>query len=184
MFVFYTSGGGARGAVFSIGVSLGLMVINKVPPNVLAVTAVVVAVLATLVWREAFATAWSRLLRFIQSEGEARPGTSTHLDAVLARLRTMPTEKWKPAKELSIRDLRQRVRSTENFLERSELEKAYAEAFNDVCPICAEAWAPGDVYRRLERCGHHFHIECIDRWAMTSADKGRTPLCPLCKSTF
>lgn len=188
MFVLYYGGGGARGALFSIGLSLGLFIINVVPWYILMAAGLVVALLSRFVFRDSFQQLWPWLLRLIRRGGEAVAGDAdpSHFDAVLSRLRTMPTEKWKPVKELTIHELRQRLirHGKDNFIERSELESAYSELCDDVCPICAESWVYGDILRRLKICGHVFHIECIDRWAMTSADRGRTPLCPLCKSRF
>ena len=42
--------------------------------------------------------------------------------------------------------------------------------------------ASDDVYRVLPRCGHCFHVECIDRWALLSAGRGKRPTCPLCNA--
>lgn len=179
MFVFYYGGGGARGAIFSLGLSLGLCVINLVPVYLLFSLAALAFSIGGFFYRERVGQVYrewiSRLWRRQQP---------SHFDEVLGRLRTMQTEKWRPAKDLTVSELRSRIRSKATFLERSELENAYRDAIEDMCPICAEAWSLGDVYRRLERCGHCFHIECIDKWAMTSAYKGRTPLCPLCKASF
>lgn len=181
---FYYGGGGARGAFLSIGLSLGLMVINVIPSYILLAGVLVAGTLGTFVYRNFCQRQWQRLLRFLRNDGTG-PVDPSHFHAVLGRLREMPTEKWQPAADLSIRELRQRLRGRDrNVLERKDLERAYTEAYDDVCAICAEPWAAGDVLRRLKPCDHHFHIECIDRWAMTSADKGRTPLCPLCKAKF
>lgn len=181
MFVFYYGGGGARGAIFSLGLSLGLCVINFVPFSLLASFAVLALSVGGFLYRDQVRQAYRESMFTQRSWWRPQP---SHFDEVLGRLRTMHTENWRPAKDLTISELRSRVRSKASFVERSELEKAYREAIDDLCPICAEGWDLGDVYRRLERCGHCFHVECIDKWAITSADKGRTPLCPLCKASF
>lgn len=43
-------------------------------------------------------------------------------------------------------------------------------------PCCA-----GDVLRLLG-CGHRFHLECIDRWLLSSTDYSRPPACPMCNA--
>lgn len=33
---------------------------------------------------------------------------------------------------------------------------------------------------RVLRCGHRYHLECIDRWLLSSTDYSRPPACPVC----
>mmetsp|Transcript_30770 Transcript_30770/g.73271 ORF Transcript_30770/g.73271 Transcript_30770/m.73271 type:complete len:279 (-) Transcript_30770:258-1094(-) len=49
------------------------------------------------------------------------------------------------------------------------------------CNICLESYESGDLLRRL-RCGHKFHIECVDKWALSSLDYSREPSCPACNT--
>ena len=51
----------------------------------------------------------------------------------------------------------------------------------DFCQ-CYEEYTDGEPLRLL-RCGHYFHIECIDRWLLT-ATKRRAPACPLCNRSL
>lgn len=39
----------------------------------------------------------------------------------------------------------------------------------------------GEVLRVL-RCGHRFHVECVDKWFLSAADYTREPACPLCNA--
>ena len=39
----------------------------------------------------------------------------------------------------------------------------------------------GDVLRVL-RCRHRFHLECVDRWLLSSTDYSRPPACPMCNT--
>ena len=39
----------------------------------------------------------------------------------------------------------------------------------------------GDVLRVL-RCRHRFHLECVDRWLLSSQDYSRPPACPMCNT--
>ncbi|VVA99004.1 unnamed protein product [Arabis nemorensis] len=43
------------------------------------------------------------------------------------------------------------------------------------CPICLQDWEEGEVRRKLERCGHTFHMNCIDEWLL------RQETCPMCR---
>ncbi|KAJ8603716.1 hypothetical protein CTAYLR_000208 [Chrysophaeum taylorii] len=169
MFVwFYYDGGGGRSTLLSIGITLGMVVLNYVlnqAPLTLRDYAPLATVSGVVVGAGALATMsshdgglWRRVRRFFGSSDAATPA---RFDAVLDKLRTMPMEKWKPAKDLSVHELRRRLRSGrgDHFLERHELEKAYDDSFEDVCAICAEPWVAGDVYRRLDRCGHCFHVD-------------------------
>ena len=49
------------------------------------------------------------------------------------------------------------------------------------CSICCEDYASGEVVRRL-RCAHKFHLECIDRWFLSSTDYSRPVACPVCNA--
>ncbi|XP_013584475.1 PREDICTED: NEP1-interacting protein-like 2 isoform X1 [Brassica oleracea var. oleracea] len=43
------------------------------------------------------------------------------------------------------------------------------------CSICLQDWEEGQVGRKLERCGHTFHMKCIDEWFL------RQVSCPICR---
>ena len=48
------------------------------------------------------------------------------------------------------------------------------------CVICSDEYMEGDMLARLE-CEHTFHQQCIDLWAATQTESGRTPGCPCCR---
>lgn len=55
---------------------------------------------------------------------------------------------------------------------------------NDVCSICQEEYVSKQLIRVLPRCGHRYHVECVDQWFLTSnRAKQRQALCPLCKAS-
>jgi len=45
------------------------------------------------------------------------------------------------------------------------------------CVICITELAAGETARVLPRCGHEFHVDCIDMWLNTHS----TATCPLCR---
>ena len=81
-------------------------------------------------------------------------------------------------------------RSTQQvFVERPELVAAVQACrnYNDYCCICSVEYQTGDPLRVLPKCRHEFHMECLDKWAYSFADKQqqrREPTCPLCKGTL
>lgn len=51
----------------------------------------------------------------------------------------------------------------------------------DSCSICLDSYESGSVLRRLG-CGHKFHLECVDKWALSALDYSREPACPACNA--
>ncbi|KAF8650521.1 hypothetical protein HU200_063893 [Digitaria exilis] len=51
-----------------------------------------------------------------------------------------------------------------------------AAAVGGDCAVCLEAFEPGDRCRRLPRCEHSFHAECVDSWLRKSS------ACPVCRA--
>ncbi|CAK9136520.1 unnamed protein product [Ilex paraguariensis] len=44
------------------------------------------------------------------------------------------------------------------------------------CSICLHDVAGGESYRKLPKCHHCFHVDCIDAWFQSNST------CPLCRS--
>nr|CAB3500879.1 unnamed protein product [Digitaria exilis] len=44
------------------------------------------------------------------------------------------------------------------------------------CAVCLEEVRDGERWRLLPRCGHRFHVECIDRWFRAHST------CPICRA--
>ncbi|KAE9460980.1 hypothetical protein C3L33_07107, partial [Rhododendron williamsianum] len=45
------------------------------------------------------------------------------------------------------------------------------------CVICLTAFEGGEIGRKLGKCGHGFHVDCIDMWL------GSHPSCPTCRAS-
>lgn len=45
------------------------------------------------------------------------------------------------------------------------------------CAVCLEEFEEGEQGRTLPKCGHHFHLECIDMWLHSHST------CPLCRTS-
>ncbi|XP_020234887.1 RING-H2 finger protein ATL63 [Cajanus cajan] len=46
------------------------------------------------------------------------------------------------------------------------------------CVICLSAFEGGEVGRCLPKCGHGFHVECIDMWLSSHSN------CPICRASI
>ncbi|KAG4989306.1 hypothetical protein AAZX31_11G194600 [Glycine max] len=46
------------------------------------------------------------------------------------------------------------------------------------CVICLSAFKNGEVGRCLPKCGHGFHVECIDMWLSSHSN------CPICRTSI
>ncbi|MED6123643.1 hypothetical protein PIB30_051054, partial [Stylosanthes scabra] len=60
----------------------------------------------------------------------------------------------------------QKQKKTEQEEETEELE----------CVICLSGFEEGEVGRTLPKCGHAFHVECIDMWLSSHCN------CPICRA--
>ncbi|PNT71054.1 RING-H2 finger protein ATL74 [Brachypodium distachyon] len=49
-------------------------------------------------------------------------------------------------------------------------------AIDDVCAICLAEFVDGEKVRVLPRCGHGYHVPCVDAWLVSHGS------CPTCRS--
>ncbi|KAG0586440.1 hypothetical protein KC19_2G090700 [Ceratodon purpureus] len=45
------------------------------------------------------------------------------------------------------------------------------------CAVCLEDFESGEKGRTLPKCGHHFHLDCVDMWLYSHST------CPLCRAS-
>ncbi|KAL9687908.1 hypothetical protein QQ045_032317 [Rhodiola kirilowii] len=57
-----------------------------------------------------------------------------------------------------------------------EAEKRSSLSEVEECAICLSGLEDGEMGRRLQSCGHAFHVECIDMWLCSHFS------CPICRS--
>jgi hypothetical protein len=130
------------------------------------------------------------------------------LAKIVAKIRELPLEEFVPndpeayskLKISQLKGMLQNRGDTASYLERNEMVSCLMKQrkYDDSCCICYE-----DYYchpttneqqqqdqelvmflRILPRCGHEFHLECLDQWAYTFERKAEAPCCPLCKTEF
>ncbi|KAE9615138.1 putative transcription factor C2H2 family [Lupinus albus] len=53
-----------------------------------------------------------------------------------------------------------------------------AESEELECVICLSGFEEGEIGRSLSKCGHTFHLECIDMWLSSHCN------CPICRATI
>ncbi|KAL6778797.1 hypothetical protein ACKKBF_B04605 [Auxenochlorella protothecoides x Auxenochlorella symbiontica] len=116
-----------------------------------------------------------------------------HFAAVSRAVLGLPTEVFHsaeqlarlPAGELKALLRRARIDPGPGAQEKAALVAALldrADTSSQQCSICCDDYVPGDVLRALPRCQHKFHLECVDRWFLSSAEGNRKPVCPMCNT--
>ncbi|KAL4440345.1 hypothetical protein ABPG75_003346 [Micractinium tetrahymenae] len=116
---------------------------------------------------------------------------SERIERVANLMQALPLEVYRSREELERmpvaelkRLLEKRGGTCRDCLEKGELVQALLASGNSsasTCTVCCEDYAAGDVLRLLH-CGHRFHLECIDRWLLSSTDYSRPPACPICNA--
>ena len=67
------------------------------------------------------------------------------------------------------------VRPTDEQIAASTTVGNLASDQEQSCAICQDVLRPEQQGRKVNRCGHWFHLDCIDTWFETN------PRCPLCR---
>lgn len=126
------------------------------------------------------------------------------LNNVLEKIRVLPIEDFQSRSHLQkcgVRELKQKLRDLKvpqkkfaTCVEKRELVNLVMEVTSDgigstgtSCSICIDDYEQDDVLRVFP-CGHKFHLDCADRWAISSQTNGNSSAnpnaykfkCPLC----
>jgi len=65
---------------------------------------------------------------------------------------------------------------TNQQIDNATSVETLAATLDDACPICQEQLTAGSRVRRIIRCNHPFHIDCIGHWFEQSC------MCPICRT--
>ncbi|KAG4923645.1 hypothetical protein JHK87_049185 [Glycine soja] len=70
------------------------------------------------------------------------------------------------------------IRTIPLFIYEPNNNKVQEEEEELECVICLSAFVSGEVGRCLPKCGHGFHVECIDMWLSSHSN------CPICRASI
>ncbi|GAB5359105.1 hypothetical protein AAMO2058_000516000 [Amorphochlora amoebiformis] len=112
-------------------------------------------------------------------------------NAAVSSIKKLPIEEYTGPEDLPKEDvktlrakLRRRGIDMQGCVEKKDLVAKFLESgtSGESCAICVDDYKTGDLLRVMPKCGHLFHITCIDKWLMESADYSRPVSCPMCKT--
>lgn len=104
-------------------------------------------------------------------------------------IQKLPIEEYLSMSDLkacSTAQLKCRLKKKIGPIEKEELirlisEEEHNNSSSTNCIICCEDYVTGDALRVLP-CHHKYHVECIDKWFLSSTDYSRPAACPLCNA--
>lgn len=112
-------------------------------------------------------------------------------DGVDAAIRALPLQPYYSRSELAampVQELKAKAREMQVDLagafEKQDLVNRLSElggSSGGSCSVCFEDYECGDMLRVMP-CGHRFHVECVDKWLITSTSLSRGPACPNCNA--
>lgn len=162
--------------------------------------AAALVVIAMTIKREGFGPALHRIFLASFRDGGGRVQHQQHsshqskrdrFEAVASIIQSLPTEAFKTQEELeklSITELKSLQQSSPQkkgpifLLEKKDIiDKIMSTGGSSAlsCGVCCDDYQSGDVLRVLT-CTHRFHLECVDKWFLSSTDYSRHVACPLC----
>ena len=113
------------------------------------------------------------------------------LEEVIERVKGLRTNTFTPIDDLSVRELltlaKERSLPITPGQERKDLVARVKNACatsHETCVVCSDDFVRGDILRVLPTCRHTFHLECLDRWAYSTAARGTTLKCPICSAAL
>ena len=164
--------------------------VSRFAPIVVAVVGLLVALRGTegpRAWFDAVA----EIARPAFAPRTDRTASRAKLEEVIERVKGFRTRIFTPIDDLSVRELmslaKERSVSVTPGQERKELVASVRDACatsHETCVVCSEDFARGDILRVLPTCAHTFHLECLDRWAYSTALRGTALKCPICSAAL
>jgi hypothetical protein len=67
----------------------------------------------------------------------------------------------------------------ENYTLKGEFRTDFAEFGESTCCICFDDYESVKIIRKINRCGHIFHSDCIENWFSKGVNEPKCPLCNL-----
>eukprot|EP00472_Partenskyella_glossopodia_P003740 CAMPEP_0197523384 /NCGR_PEP_ID=MMETSP1318-20131121/8320_1 /TAXON_ID=552666 /ORGANISM="Partenskyella glossopodia, Strain RCC365" /LENGTH=196 /DNA_ID=CAMNT_0043076059 /DNA_START=182 /DNA_END=772 /DNA_ORIENTATION=+ len=119
------------------------------------------------------------------------PSYAQRFDAALRAAKNLPLEEYTHPSELHKEDvktlrskLKRRGIDSKDCVEKADLIAKLKDAgtSSESCCICVEDYVTGDLLRVMPKCGHLFHLACVDKWIYESADYSKPVSCPMCKT--
>lgn len=128
----------------------------------------------------------------VQNNAASRPLThEKRKERIIKRIYDLPLTKYyseetvsawslsRLHKELKVNNIIPKGQERKDL--EAELIRSNCQTSLTACCICCEDYETGDVLRALG-CTHEFHVECIDKWAISATDYSKPPECPICKA--
>ena len=160
---------------------------SRFAPIAVAVVGLLVALRGPRAWFDAVA----EIARPAFAPRTDRTASRAKLEEVIERVKGLRTRIFTPIDDLSVRELmslaKERSVSVTPGQERKELVASVKDACatsQETCVVCSEDFARGDILRVLPTCAPTFHLECLDRWAYSTAARGTALKCPICSAAL
>lgn len=146
-------------------------------------------------WRELCHSLWNWRPAAAGQQAHSNTATSKRrrFEAVSKIVQQLPVELYVSETDLHklpLPELKKRLMSnglnSKESLDKAEAVERILAAGNSSsisCTVCCDDYESGDALRVL-KCGHKYHVECIDKWLLSSTDYLRAPACPICSAAL
>ena len=125
------------------------------------------------------------------ANGSHASSSRAKLEEVIERVKGLRTNTFTPIDDLSVRELPLSQRAVPYLSRRGQERKDLVARVknacatsHETCVVCSDDFVRGDILRVLPTCQHTFHLECLDRWAYSTAARGTTLKCPICSAAL
>lgn len=136
--------------------------------------------------QQRFQNLFTRGIRESSRESREEPEDTNNMTSILEALRTLiedypETEVSFQINEMDARRTNETNTHVSQLLNTTNVSIIGTEFVNNeshVCAICHNEFETNDIIRRINSCGHFFHINCIDTWYATHTS------CPICRNNI